>query len=126
MIKRYLYPEIERIFSRENKIKKWIQVEYQVLRAEEEFGIIPEGISARVYPKLESIDIKEVIRLQDEFEKESDHEVVAFLMALETLIGEDARYLHYGLTSSDLLDTAGALILVEALNLVPGNKYSQG
>ncbi len=118
MIKRYLYPEIERVFSRENKIKKWIQVEYQVLKAEEEFGIVPEGTSARIHPKIENLDIKEVIRLLDEYEKESDHEVVAFLMALETLIGQEARYLHYGLTSSDLLDTAGALILIEALELV--------
>ncbi len=118
MIKRYLYPEIEKVFSRENKIRKWIQVEYQVLKAEEEFGMVPEGVSSRLAPKLESLDMKEVIRLQDEYEKESDHEVVAFLMAIETLVGEDARFLHYGLTSSDLLDTAQALILIEALELI--------
>ncbi len=118
MIERYLYPEIEKVFSRENKIKKWIHVEYQVLKAEEEFGIVPEGLSSRLAPKLEALDINEVIKLQDEYEKESDHEVVAFLMAIETLIGEDARYLHFGLTSSDLIDTAQALILVEALNLI--------
>ncbi len=118
MIKRYLYPEIEKIFSRENKVRKWIQVEYQVLRVEEEFGIVPEGVSAKIYPKLENLDISEVIKLQDEYEKQSDHEVVAFLMALEELVGDEAKYLHFGLTSSDLLDTAQALVLVEALNLI--------
>ncbi len=118
MIKRYLYPEIERVFSRENKVQKWIKIEFEVLKAEEGFGIVPEGISARLAEKIEGLDVKEVIRLLDEYEKETDHEVVAFLMALEELLGEDARFLHYGLTSSDLLDTGLALVLTEALELI--------
>lgn len=118
MIERYLYPEIERVFSKENKIRKWLQIEYHVLKAEEEFGLIPQGISAKIAPKIEALDIEEVLKLQDKYEKESDHEVVAFLMAIEELIGDEGRYIHYGLTSSDLLDTAQALILLEALNLI--------
>ncbi len=116
MIKRYLLPEIEEIWKEENKIKKWLKVELTVLEVQVEFGIIPK-IALRVIHDLKNIDYKNLIKRQLEIEKEVEHDVIAFLIALEE-ISEYAKYLHYGLTSSDVIDTANALIVREALEII--------
>ncbi|MEO0203272.1 MAG: adenylosuccinate lyase [candidate division WOR-3 bacterium] len=116
MIKRYLLPEIEEIWKEENKIKKWLKVELTVLEVQVEFGIIPK-IALRVIHDLKNIDHKNLIKRQLEIEKEVEHDVIAFLIALEE-ISEYAKYLHYGLTSSDVIDTANALIVREALEII--------
>ncbi len=116
MIKRYLLPEIEQIFSREKKFKTWVQVEVEVAKAEEAIGIIPEGTVLKLSEQIASLDIQRVMELTDKLEEETDHEVVAFLMALENILGEPAKYLHFGMTSSDLLDTANAIILKDAVS----------
>ena len=116
MIKRYLFPEIEKIWSEENKLKKWLEVELAVLEVQVEFGIIPKE-ALKIKEDIKNIDYNWLLRRQIEIEKEVEHDVIAFLMALEE-ISEYGKYLHYGLTSSDIIDTSNSLILREALNLI--------
>ena len=116
MIKRYLLPEIEEVWKDENKIKKWLLVELAVLEAQVEFSIIPKQ-ALKIKDDLKDIDYNYLLKRQAEIEKEVEHDVIAFLMSLEE-ISEYAKYLHYGLTSSDVIDTANALIIREALELI--------
>jgi adenylosuccinate lyase len=118
MIERYSIPEIRDIFKEENKYKKWVEIELTHLRVLEEEGLIPPGSYAEVAEKVKDIDYVEFAKRAKEIEKEVDHDVIAFLMALEERVGDKGRYLHFGLTSSDVVDTANALILKEALEKV--------
>lgn len=116
MIKRYLFPEIEKIWSEENKIKKWLEVELAVLEVQVELGIIPKE-ALKIKEDIKDIDYNWLLKRQIEIEREVEHDVIAFLIALEE-ISEYAKYLHYGLTSSDIIDTANAIIFREALILI--------
>jgi len=116
MIKRYLLPEIEEIWSEENKIKKWLEVELAVLEVQVELGIIPKE-ALKIKEDIKDINYNWLLKRQSEIEKEVEHDVIAFLIALEE-ISEYAKYLHYGLTSSDVIDTANAIIFREALILI--------
>ncbi len=118
MIERYSIPEIRDIFKEENKYKKWVEIELTHLRVLEEEGLIPPGSYSEVAEKVKDIDYVEFAKRAKEIEKEVDHDVIAFLMALEERVGDKGRYLHFGLTSSDVVDTASALILKEALEKV--------
>jgi len=118
MIERYSIPEIRDIFKEENKYKKWVEIELTHLRVLEEEGLIPPGSYSEVVEKVKDIDYVEFAKRAKEIEKEVDHDVIAFLMALEERVGDKGRYLHFGLTSSDVVDTANALILKEALEKV--------
>jgi len=118
MIERYSIPEIRDIFKEENKYKKWVEIELTHLQVLEEEGLIPPGSYSEVAEKVKDIDYVEFAKRAKEIEKEVDHDVIAFLMALEERVGDKGRYLHFGLTSSDVVDTANALILKEALEKV--------
>jgi len=118
MIERYSIPEIRDIFKEENKYKKWVEIELTHLRVLEEEGLIPPGSYSEVAEKVKDIDYVEFAKRAKEIEKEVDHDVIAFLMALEERVGDKGRYLHFGLTSSDVVDTANALILKEALEKI--------
>lgn len=118
MIDRYSIPEIRDIFKEENKYKKWVEIELTHLQVLEEEGLIPPGSYSEVAEKVKDIDYVEFAKRAKEIEKEVDHDVIAFLMALEERVGDKGRYLHFGLTSSDVVDTANALILKEALEKV--------
>jgi adenylosuccinate lyase len=118
MIERYSIPEIRDIFKEENKYKKWVEIELTHLQVLEEEGLIPPGSYSEVVEKVKDIDYVEFAKRAKEIEKEVDHDVIAFLMALEERVGDKGRYLHFGLTSSDVVDTANALILKEALEKI--------
>ena len=118
MIERYSIPEIRDIFKEENKYKKWVEIELTHLQVLEEEGLIPQGSYSEVAEKVKDIDYVEFAKRAKEIEKEVDHDVIAFLIALEERVGDKGRYLHFGLTSSDVVDTANALILKEALEKV--------
>ena len=118
MIERYSIPEIRDIFKEENKYKRWVEIELTHLQILEEEGLIPPGSYAEVAEKVKDIDYVEFAKRAKEIEKEVDHDVIAFLIALEERVGDKGRYLHFGLTSSDVVDTANALILKEALEKV--------
>ncbi|MGB9720523.1 MAG: adenylosuccinate lyase [bacterium] len=113
MIKRYETEEIRKIFSEEHKMEVWVSVEKAVAQVQEELGIIPKGLSKR----LEKIKI-DPARVE-EIEKITNHDVIAFLEAIREKIGkEEVRWLHFGMTSYDLVDTSWGLILRDGLNIV--------
>src|SRR5215211_3733860 len=113
MIERYTLPEMGALWSERNKLQKWLDVEVAVCEVHAEMGTIPraavEEIKARAAFTVERIR---------EIEKTTDHDVIAFTTALAESIGEAARFVHYGLTSSDVVDTANALLLRDACALL--------
>lgn len=113
MIARYTLPEMAAIWSLENKFQKWLDVEIAVCEVHAEDGTIPadavEEIKAKAAFTVERIN---------EIEKTTDHDVIAFTTNLAENIGESARFVHYGLTSSDVVDTANALLLKESCDVL--------
>ncbi len=115
MIGRYTLPEMGALWSEENKFRKWLDVELAVCEVHAEMGTIPreavEEIKRRAAFTVERIG---------EIEKTTDHDVIAFTTALAESIGDAARFVHYGLTSSDVVDTANALLLRDSCDLLLG------
>src|ERR1051325_10145963 len=113
MIERYTLPEMGALWSEAAKFQKWLDVELAVCEVHAEMGTIPreaaDEIKARARFTVERIN---------EIEKTTDHDVIAFTTALAESIGEAARFVHYGLTSSDVVDTANALLLRDASDLL--------
>ena len=113
MIQRYSLPEISSVWSEENKFANWLKVEIAVLRARAETGEIPSPVPDEV-ERTAAFTIERI----DELEKEFHHDVVAFITNVGENIGENARYFHQGLTSSDVLDTALALQLKQSSEIL--------
>lgn len=113
MISRYTRPEMGAIWTEQNKVQKWLDVELAALDALAHYGVIPKDIPAKVKKKA-GFDLKRI----DEIEKVVQHDVIAFLTNLAEHVGPAGRYVHYGLTSSDILDTALALQIKEASALL--------
>ena len=113
MIPRYTRPEMGRIWTDENKFKKWLHIELLTCEALGEMGEIPLEALKEIKEKAQ-FDIERVAEL----EKVIKHDVVAFLTAVAEHVGEASRYIHVGLTSSDILDTSLALLLKEASELI--------
>src|SRR6267378_5057054 len=113
MIDRYTLPEMGALWSEQTKFQKWLDVELAVCEVHAEMGMIPrdalEQIKSRAKFSVERIN---------EIEKTTDHDVIAFTTNLAESIGDAARFVHYGLTSSDVVDTANALLLREACDLL--------
>jgi adenylosuccinate lyase len=113
MIERYTLPEMGTLWSEQTKFQKWLEVEIAVCEVHAERGTIPrhalEEIKSRARFSVERIN---------EIEKTTNHDVIAFTTNLAESIGEAARFVHYGLTSSDVVDTANALLLREACDLL--------
>src|ERR1041384_6920754 len=113
MIERYTLPEMGRIWSAENKFQKWLDVEIAVCEVHAEMGTIPADAVEEIKRKAAF----SVARIK-EIEAVTRHDVIAFTAALAENIGEASRFVHYGLTSSDVVDTANALLLKEAARLL--------
>ena len=113
MIERYTLPEMGAIWSPQNKFQKWLDVEIAVCEVHFEDGIIPRDA-------LEEIKSKAAFTVEriNEIEKTTDHDVIAFTTNLAENIGDAARFVHYGLTSSDVVDTANALLLKESCDIL--------
>lgn len=113
MIERYTLPEMGAIWTLHNKFQKWLDVEIAVCEVHAEDGIIPADA-------LEQIKSKAAFTVErvNEIEKTTDHDVIAFTTNLAENIGDAARFVHYGLTSSDVVDTANALLLKEACDVL--------
>lgn len=113
MIKRYTLPEMGAIWTEENRYRKWLEVEIAACQANAEAGNIPTEVVDVIRQKAAfSVD-----RIH-ELEKTLDHDVIAFTTNLAENIGPEARWVHYGLTSSDVVDTANALLMREAGDLI--------
>ncbi len=113
MIPRYTRLEMGKIWTDQRKFETWLQIELVVCEALSQIGQIPEKVVKEIKDKA-SFDIRRV----DEIEKVTKHDVLAFLTNVGESIGSLSRYLHYGLTSSDILDTSLALLLKEASELI--------
>ncbi len=113
MIERYTLPEMSALWTREAIFKTWLTVELAVLQVQEEMGLVPAGVCADVRSKAR-FDIARI----DEIEAEVRHDVIAFLTNVAESVGENSRFVHMGLTSSDLLDTALSLQIQSAGVLV--------
>jgi adenylosuccinate lyase len=113
MIERYTLPEMGALWSEQNKFQKWLDVELAVCEVHAEMGTIPREAVEEI--KRRAAFTVERIR---EIERTTDHDVIAFTTALAESIGEAARFVHYGLTSSDVVDTANALLLRDSCDLL--------
>lgn len=113
MIARYTEPEMGQLWDIENKYRKWLDVEIAVCEAWAELGEIPKK-DLNFIKKNAGFDIKKI----DEIEKVVKHDVIAFLTSVAQSLGPESRFIHKGLTSSDILDTATALLLREASALI--------
>ena len=113
MIDRYTHPEMGRIWSDQHKYETWLQVEAAAADAMARAGIIPTD-AARDIRRLGRFDIARI----EEIEQTTQHDVIAFTTAVAEHVGPSARWLHFGLTSSDVIDTAQALQMRDACDLI--------
>ncbi len=109
MIERYTLPEMGKIWTLENKFQKWLDVEIAACEAMAELGQIPAE-AVRVIREKAAFDVKRI----DEIEKVTNHDVIAFLTNVAENVGEESKYIHMGMTSSDVGDTALCLLMKEA------------
>jgi len=113
MISRYTRPEMAKLWSLKNKYQKWLEIEILVCEAWAEKGVIPKEALAKIKEKA-SFSVERIA----EIETQVKHDVIAFISNVEENIGPEGRYLHLGLTSSDILDTANAVLLKEAMEII--------
>ena len=109
MIERYSRKEIKEIWEENNKYKIWLNIELAVSQAMEKFKIIPYGLSSKIKKK-GKIDIDRIHKIEDKVH----HDVIAFLTSITEKIGPEGKFLHLGLTSSDIIDTSFNLQLAQA------------
>jgi adenylosuccinate lyase len=113
MIERYTRPEMGSIWSLENKFQAWLKVEIAVCEAWHELGRIPTQDMEEIRTRA-GFDLDRILSL----EEQTKHDVIAFLSAVEEKVGPASRFIHMGCTSSDIVDTANALLLVQAGELI--------
>jgi adenylosuccinate lyase len=112
MIERYSRPQMKKIWSDENKFNKWLQVEIAVCEAWSEVGTVPKEAIPKI--KTATCDLDRMAEIL----KVTHHDVTAFLQAVAEGLGEESRFIHLGLTSSDIMDTALSLQLKEASKIL--------
>ena len=115
MIERYTPQIMKELWSQSAKYSRWLKVELAVMQAYEEKGIIPSGTFAKAKENAH-LDVGEI----EEVEKDVNHDVIAFIKVATSRMGDEARYFHYGMTSSDVVDTALSMAIVEATDKIMG------
>ena len=113
MISRYTRPEMGRIWEPENRYTKWLEVEIAACEAMTDEGLVPKEALETIKKKA-GFSVERIL----EIEETTKHDVIAFLTNVEEYVGPDSRYIHLGLTSSDVLDTSFALLLKEAMDVI--------
>ena len=113
MIPRYTRPEMAAIWAPENRFRIWFEIEAHACDAQAELGVIPKSAAKAVWER----GAFEVDRI-DEIERETRHDVIAFLTNLAEHVGPEARFVHQGMTSSDVLDTCLSVQLVQAADIL--------
>lgn len=121
MIPRYTRPEMGRIWTDENKFQKWLDVEIATAEVEAEAGLIPKS-AARAIRKKARFEAERILQI----ERQVKHDVIAFTTNVAEHVGREGRYLHYGLTSNDVVDTAQALLVREASALLMAGQQRLG
>lgn len=114
MIPRYTPEDFAALWSARRRYEAWFDVEVAACEAMETAGLVPKGTAEKVRPLRSKLDPDRI----DEIERTTRHDVIAFLTHVEELGGEPARWLHRGMTSSDVLDSSLALLMVEACDLL--------
>ena len=109
MIERYSRKELRNIWEDYNKYSLWLDIELASAEAMEKLKIIPRGVVKKVKSKAK-IDVKRILKIEDKVK----HDIIAFLTSITERVGKEARYLHKGMTSSDVLDTCFNLQLKES------------
>jgi adenylosuccinate lyase len=113
MIERYTMPQMKELWSDENKFRKWVEVEILACEAQAKLGNIPKSVVPRIRKKA-NFNVEKI----NQIEQKVKHDVIAFLTNLAEYVGEDSKYIHLGMTSYDVVDTALSLILKEAGNII--------
>ncbi len=113
MIPRYTRPDMASIFEAENRFKIWLEIETLAAEKMGEMGTVPKSVAKSMREK-GNFDIARI----DEIEREVKHDVIAFLTSVAEFVGEDSRYVHQGMTSSDIIDTAFSVQLTQAADIL--------
>ncbi len=113
MIERYSLPRMREVWSEDNKFKKWLEIELLACEAQSELGAIPPEAVAEIKRKAK-FKVEEI----KEIEKKTHHDVISFLTNVGEYVGPYSKYIHFGMTSSDVLDTSLALVMREAVDIL--------
>ena len=113
MVERYARDEMKKLWDVNAKYSAWLEVEKAAVKAWNKLGLIPDEDAKKII-KNAKFDIKRI----DEIEKETKHDVIAFLTSVAESLGEESRWVHYGMTSSDTIDTAVALQMRDSLKII--------
>src|SRR5271154_4596274 len=116
MIPRYTRPEMAAIWEPQTRFKIWFEIEAHAADAQAELGVIPKEAARTIWAKAKNATF-DVARI-DEIERETKHDVIAFLTHLAEIVGPEARFVHQGMTSSDVLDTCLNVQLTRAADLL--------
>ena len=114
MIDRYAIPELQELFGERHKLELWLRIELLAAEGLHAAGIVPDADWEQIQVAVGEVDAARA----HEIEQESQHDVIAFLRSVTERLGPEGRWLHFGLTSSDLLDTATAVVLRDATQFV--------
>jgi adenylosuccinate lyase len=118
VIDRYALPELRELFGERRKLQIWLRIELLAVEALNAEGVVPDADWERIRSGVDPEDVDP--ERAHEIERESQHDVIAFLRSVTERLGPEGRWLHYGLTSSDVLDTATAVVLRDATAVVEG------
>ena len=114
MIDRYVLPELREVFGEQRRLDLWLRIELLAVEALRDEGVVPDTDLEAIRAAAGEVDADRA----REIERESQHDVIAFLRSVTERLGPEGRWLHYGLTSSDVLDTATAVTLRDATRVV--------
>ena len=113
MIPRYTRPEMGAIWTDENKFRAWLRIEVLACEAMHKLGDVPAADLKRIQQRAK-FNVKEI----DRIEAKTNHDVIAFLTNVAKYVGPSSRFIHKGLTSSDILDTSLAILMVQAADIL--------
>ena len=116
MIPRYSRPEMTAVWSAETRFRIWFEIEAHAMSAMANLGIVPKEAAETVWEKGHNA-VFDIARI-DEIERETKHDVIAFLTHLAEIVGPEARFVHQGMTSSDVLDTCFNIQLARAADML--------
>jgi len=121
MIPRYSRPEMAAIWEPANRFRIWLEIESHAADAQADLGVIPKSAATAVRAKGKALYDEARIARIDEIEREVKHDVIAFLTELAEQVGDDARFVHQGMTSSDVIDTCFSVQLAQASDILLGD-----
>ena len=118
MIPRYTRPEMGNLWTDQARLKRWLNIELWAAEAMSKLGLVPSDAVTRMTEKARALDVTHWPARVEQLEQVTQHDVIAFLTLLEQELGEDSRWLHLGMTSSDVVDTALGMALRESVELL--------